>query len=113
MSKLPRVAMMKGAHRRLAGGHPWVYSNEVQMDAAAKALEPGTLVTVTDAGGTLLGTAHFNPKTLIAARLLSRDADAIVDADFIGGRLKSALRLRERFFDKPFYRLVHAEADGL
>src|SRR3546814_11503082 len=28
-------------------------------------------------------------------------------------RLRSALEPRERLFDRPFYRVVHAEADGL
>ncbi|MEX0696299.1 MAG: RlmI/RlmK family 23S rRNA methyltransferase, partial [Dongiaceae bacterium] len=36
----PTVTLRPGAHRRVAGGHPWVYSNEVEMDAAAKALPP-------------------------------------------------------------------------
>ena len=31
----------------------------------------------------------------------------------LGNRLSTSLALRERLFDKPFYRLVHAEADGL
>ncbi|MCH7860346.1 MAG: class I SAM-dependent methyltransferase, partial [Proteobacteria bacterium] len=42
-----------------------------------------------------------------------RDADAAIDAGFIGARIEAALALRERLFDTPFYRLVHAEADGL
>src|SRR5204863_9316278 len=42
----PQIALLPGFHRRAEGGHPWVYSNEVTMDAAAKALAPGTLVTL-------------------------------------------------------------------
>ena len=44
------------------------------MDAAAKALPPGGLVTLCRAGGSALGVAMFNPHTLLAARLLDRDA---------------------------------------
>ena len=105
--------MKRGAHRRVQTGHPWVFSNEVEMDAAAKALAPGAIVTLTDAGGAGLGTAYFNSRTLIAARMLSPAMDTAIDAAFIAARLRTALALRERLYAKPFYRLVHAEADGL
>ncbi len=111
--KYPRVQFTKGAHKRVKFGHPWAFSNEIQMDPATKALPPGTVVTLTDAGGEILGTAHFNSHTLIAARLLTTAGDAAIDAAFIAEKLKQAMRLRERLFLRPFYRLVHAEADGL
>jgi 23S rRNA (cytosine1962-C5)-methyltransferase len=109
----PRLKMKPSAHKRLKSGHPWVYSNEVDMDPATKALAPGSVVTVTDAGGAHLATAHFNPRTLIAARLLSPKGDTAIDAEFVAERLRSALALREKLFPAPFYRLIHAEADGL
>jgi len=111
--KHPRLAMKPGAHRRLKGGHPWVFSNEVVLDAAAKALPSGSVVTVTDAGGAHLATAHFNGHTLIAARVLATEGDVPLNADFYAARLRRALDLRQRLFARPFYRLVHAEADGL
>ena len=84
-----------------------------ELDPATKALPAGSVVTLTDAGGEILGTAHFNSHTLIAARLLSTAGDAVIDAAFIADRLKAALTLREKLFARPFYRLVHAEADNL
>ena len=36
----PQIALLPGAHRRAESGHPWIYSNEIAMDAAAKALPP-------------------------------------------------------------------------
>lgn len=111
--KHPRVQFAKGAHKRVKFGHPWAFSNEIQMDPATKGLPAGSVVTLTDAGGEILGTAHFNSHTLIAARLLSSKGDAVIDAAFIVERLKTALSLREKLFTRPFYRLVHAEADGL
>jgi 23S rRNA (cytosine1962-C5)-methyltransferase len=83
------------------------------MDAAAKALPRGTLVNLQDAGGEKLGVAMFNPHSLIAARFLTRDVSAIIDRDFLAVRLKAALALRTLLYPRPFYRLVHAEADGL
>ncbi|MGA7261719.1 MAG: class I SAM-dependent rRNA methyltransferase, partial [Stellaceae bacterium] len=57
--------------------------------------------------------AMFNPHTLLAARLLDRDTARPVGRRFLTRRIGRALRLRERLFGVPFYRLVHAEADGL
>ena len=109
----PKVAMRAGEDKRLATGHPWAFSNEIEMDAAAKALPPGELVTLTRKDGRTLGVALFNPHSLIAARVLSRDPTAEINARFFERRLQRALKLRERLVDVPFYRLAHAEADGL
>jgi 23S rRNA (cytosine1962-C5)-methyltransferase len=109
----PQVVLLPGGHRRAEGSHPWVYSNEVAMDAAAKALAPGTLVTLRRADERPFGVALFNPHTLIAARLLDRDTGRAINRRFFTRRLERALKLRERLYDGPFYRLVHAEADGL
>ncbi len=59
------------------------------------------------------GSGYFNPKSLIAVRLVSRENGARIDATFFSERLARALALREALYAKPFYRLVHAEGDGL
>ena len=109
----PQIVLLPGGHRRAEGGHPWIYSNEVRMDAAAKAVVPGSLVTLRRADERALGVALFNPHTLLAARILDRDAARPIGRRFLARRLERALRLRERLYDAPYYRLVHAEADGL
>jgi 23S rRNA (cytosine1962-C5)-methyltransferase len=109
----PTVTLKGGEHRRVVAGHPWVFSNEVIMDARAKALTPGILVTVAAYDGRALGTFMFNPHSLIAGRLLSRDPAATIDRHSLGERLERARALRDRLFGQTFYRLVHAEADDL
>ncbi len=109
----PSVILLPGSHRRAERGHPWVYSNEVRMDAAAKLLSPGCLITLRRADETPLGVAMFNPQTLLAARLLDRDAARPIRRRFFVRRLERALALRKRMFAAPYYRLVHAEADGV
>ena len=109
----PAAFLLPGRHRRAEAGSPWIYSNEIRMDAAAKALAAGALVTLKRADESPLGVAFFNPHTLIAARLLDRDAERPIGARFFARRLERALRLRERLCEEPYYRLVHAEADGL
>ena len=109
---LPVLRVKAREERRVKGGHPWVYSNEIELDVQAKALPPGSLVRLLDAHGDEIGIASFNPHSLIAARLWTADATARVDAAFLAARLRTALALRERFYARPYYRLAHAEADG-
>ncbi|HWT08460.1 MAG TPA: class I SAM-dependent rRNA methyltransferase, partial [Roseomonas sp.] len=92
---------------------PWAFSNEIVMTPAARALPPGSVVRLEGDDGVKHGAFHFNPHSLIAARRLSADPDAACDAGWYHARIAEALALRERLFDAPHYRLVHAEADGL
>jgi 23S rRNA (cytosine1962-C5)-methyltransferase len=109
----PTIRLQPSRHKRVQHGHPWVYSNEIHMDNTAKAIPPGTVVRVVTHDGAPLGTATFNPHTLICTRMLTRDPGAEIDKAFLADRLRRALGLREKLFDRPYYRLVHAEADGL
>src|SRR5437879_917128 len=45
-ARRPIVTLLPGGHRRAEAGHPWIYSNEIAMDAAAKALPAGALDTL-------------------------------------------------------------------
>jgi 23S rRNA (cytosine1962-C5)-methyltransferase len=109
----PKVRLQPKHDARLRSGAPWAYSNEIAaMSAAVKALRPGTLVDLVDAKDVNLGTAYFNPHSLIAARVLSRDAGANIDSGFFRDRFDRARALRDKLFPTPHYRLVHAEADG-
>ena len=107
------IIVPKGQRAKAREGSPWIYSNEIRMDPAAKALTPGTLVNVRGEDGRAFGTGYFNPKSLIAVRLLAQDCDVVIDASFFAERLKRALALRSAIYDKPFYRLCHAEGDGV
>jgi 23S rRNA (cytosine1962-C5)-methyltransferase len=107
------VRLNKGGGVRLLRGHPWGFSNEIVMTPEIRTLPAGSVVAVESHAGDAIGLAHFNPHSLIALRLLDRDAGAGIDADWMAGRLATALGWRERLFDVPFYRVVHAEADGL
>ncbi len=110
---LPTVRLLPGRDARAKTGHPWIFSNEVAMNHAVRSLPPGTAVRIEGDDGTRRGVWHFNPHSLMAARLLDRDPDAVPDAAWFEGRIGAALRLREKLFPTPHYRLAHAEADGL
>jgi 23S rRNA (cytosine1962-C5)-methyltransferase len=83
------------------------------LDRRTRAIASCTLVELQDVERRPLGLAAFNPNSKIAARMLDRDPSAVVDVAWFARRLRRALSLRESFYDAPFYRLVHAEADGL
>ena len=99
--------------RRLRFGHPWVFANELVLDRRTKAIEAGAIAVLEDADRTEIGLIAFNGASKIAGRVLSRDRDVSIDRDWIKGRLHNALGLRERVYETPFYRWIHAEADGL
>ena len=99
--------------RRIRHGHPWVYDNELVLDRRTKAIAPGTIATLEDAERTPLGTVAVNPASKLTARMLDRDPAATIDRDWLAARLSAALALRDRLYPAPFYRLVHAESDGL
>ena len=113
LKKLPTVILRAGEDRRVRAGHPWAFSNEILMDADAKAIPVGSLATLRAPGGEPLALVTFNPHSLIAARVLSTNPEAHVDALFLGRRLAQAAALRDRLVGVPYYRLIHAEADGL
>ncbi|KGJ09318.1 RSP_2647 family RNA methyltransferase [Paracoccus sphaerophysae] len=111
---LPVVRLRPKANARaVRHGFPWVYADELVIDRRTKALAAGSLAVLQDAERGDLGVVTVNPASKIVARMLDPDAGARIDRDWLASRLRRSLALRERLFDGPFYRLVHAEADGL
>jgi 23S rRNA (cytosine1962-C5)-methyltransferase len=109
----PLLRLNPGQERRLKSGHPWAYSNEIAMKPEYRSMEPGAPVRIEGDDGWRMGTFMFNPHSLIAARRLDRDPEAIIDAPWVAARIDEAVALRSRVTDTPFHRLVHAEADRL
>lgn len=111
---LPTVRLRpKAEARALRHGFPWVYADELVTDRRTKALTPGSFAVLEDAQRVPLGLVTVNPASKIMARMMDRDAAARIDAGWIATQLERALALRARLYTEPFYRLVHAEADGL
>lgn len=103
----------KAEARAIRHGFPWVYSDELVTDRRTQALPPGALAVLEDADRRPLGLVTVNVKSRIIARMLDRDPEAVLDQTWFAARLRRALALRETLYDAPFYRLVHAESDGL
>lgn len=108
------LILKKNEERRLRNGHLWIFSNEVDVERTPlTAFEPGQAVVIQASDGKPLGNGYVNPHSLICARLVSRDPAQVFDKSLLVHRLNIALSLRERLYDKPFYRLVYGESDFL
>lgn len=96
---------------RLFHGHVWVYATEIKARYGNP--EPGDVVQLQDMRGKPLGSAIYNPKSQISARLFSyRRQD--LDLDFFIRRVERALRSREAAgVDTSLCRLIWSESDGL
>jgi 23S rRNA (cytosine1962-C5)-methyltransferase len=106
-----RVRLRPGRERRVAGGHLWVYDNEIARIEGRP--EPGDLADVLTDRGRFLGRGDVNPRSKIRVRLLTR-ADEPVDETFFARRLEAAAALRHRVVsDTTAYRLAFGEGDLL
>jgi 23S rRNA (cytosine1962-C5)-methyltransferase len=109
---LPKIELLPGYHQRFLSGVPWIYTNELKISNQTKSLSPGTVVTLTYHDKPI-ATGYYNRHSLIAFRVLNRNPFEIINETFFQQRLKAAAQLRQRFFSKPYYRLIHAEGDEL
>ncbi|MBE02644.1 class I SAM-dependent rRNA methyltransferase [uncultured Marinobacter sp.] len=110
----PVLYLRKGAERRLRAGHLWVYSNEVDIRRSPlTAFEPGDQAEVRASNDKPLGTVFVNPHALICGRLISRDPGQGMTPQRLTQRMEVALAIRDRLFERPFYRWVFGDSDGL
>ena len=117
MNSLPSQPVVrlkpKKSPKRFRHGAPWIFADEIVLDRRTKAIRPGTVVVVEDSDRNAFATAAFNGSSRIVCRILELDGSADIDADWIKTKLSLALSHRDHVFADPFYRLCHAEADGL
>jgi 23S rRNA (cytosine1962-C5)-methyltransferase len=111
---VPELRLRHAEDRRINAGHPWVFSNEVDIARTPLAsLAPGAQVRVVSDRERFLGYAYVNPHSLICARIMSRDPEIPINASLIVHRLNVALALRKRLSAEPFGRLIFGESDAL
>jgi 23S rRNA (cytosine1962-C5)-methyltransferase len=105
------IVLKRGSDQRVRAGHPWVFRGEIgDLRGTWRPEEP---VVVRDAAGRRLGQGHYNPRTSLAVRLLTRGEES-VDADWFAARLAAALAYRRAHgLIADAYRLCWSEADGL
>ena len=104
------MKLKREALRRRALGHAWIFSNELEM--VDTSIAPGTICGLLYPDGKPAGIGFFNPKSLIAVRLLAQNTLEL-PADFIKERLAAALAYREPLGVDRACRLCFGESDGL
>jgi 23S rRNA (cytosine1962-C5)-methyltransferase len=111
---IPLLRLKRGEERRLAAGHLWVFSNEIDTGSTPlSGFAPGAVAELRTYRDAFIGYACVNPHALICARILSRDAARPIDRALLQQRLTTALALRERLGGAPYYRWVFGESDQL
>ena len=106
--------LREGESRRVRRGHPWVFSNEVDIKRSPFAgFDAGETVKLRDGDGSFIGWADVQPHALLCARVISRSETDLPDAQWLANRITLARARRDRLYTQPFYRLIYADADGL
>ena len=103
----------KANARAIRHGFPWAYDNEMVTDRRTRALPPGAMAVLQDGERRDLALVTVNPASRIFARVIDRDPAAVIDRGWLEDKLTYAQGLRTLAYDQPFYRMVHAEGDGL
>lgn len=108
---MKKLVLKKRIANRVQNGHPWVFSNEI--DLMDDGIAPGDLAEVHAHDGAFVGRAYVNPMSTIAARILTRDPKEAVDNGFFRHRIEKAWAYRRRLGYVENCRLVFGEADDL
>ncbi|MBZ0258953.1 class I SAM-dependent rRNA methyltransferase [bacterium] len=110
---LPTIPIKPRSGHRARNGHPWLFSNEIVHPDPK--LEPGALVRVVDDAGQFAALGLYNPHSLIAIRIVSRQPkEPTLSIDWFAEQIRQARALREMIYpERQSYRLVYGESDGL
>jgi 23S rRNA (cytosine1962-C5)-methyltransferase len=106
-----QIILKKNEEHRILAGHQWVFSNELKSIHGNP--EAGDVIELLRHDEKFLGVGFYNPHSLIAFRLLSRELESVT-FEFFEQRISRALQLRKRLYPgAESFRLVHGEADFL
>ncbi len=111
MDTLPQIRLK--IERRSA--HPWIYQKMVEKPS--RKVPNGSVVDVVDRTGAWVGRGFWNGHSRISLRILTRDPNQAIDAEFFRRRIAQAISLRRHVLNldavTDAYRLVHSEGDQL
>jgi len=108
-----RIYLRTGRDGPVRGGNPWIFSQAIARVEPAK-LAAGARVEVCDSGGDLIGVGYYNPRTVIAIRMLAW-GDTPPPCQILAHRIERASELRSQFIGAGTnsFRLVNGDGDGL
>jgi 23S rRNA (cytosine1962-C5)-methyltransferase len=106
-----KVYLNKKISKRVADGHPWIFSNEI--DRVDGNVAGGEIVTVFTHDNKFIGRGYINPKSQITVRVLTRDKNDEINEDFFYKRILQCWEYRRKIGYIENCRLVFGEADSL
>lgn len=106
-----KVVLKKRIGNRILNGHPWIFSNEINL--MEDTMQGGEVAEVFTDDGKFVGRGYVNPRSTITVRLLTRKKDELVNEDFFYRRLKEAWIYRQKLGYTENCRLIFGEADDL
>ena len=111
MRALGQVCLRRGEEQELRAGKLWVYDNEI--DWVDDLCRDGHVVEVLDSRMGFVAYGFFNGRSKITVRILTRDKNENIDADFFRCRLQAAWDHRRSLGFSNACRVVFGESDGL
>ena len=109
--QLLKVILRKKIGHRVLNGHPWIFSNEI--DLMDDQIEGGDIADVYTSEGKFVGRGYVNPRSTITVRLLTRQREEAIDAAFFHRRISRAWDYRRRLGYVENCRLIFGEADDM
>jgi len=106
-----KVFLRKKISRRVAEGHPSIFSNEV--DRIEGTANGGEIVNVFTHDNKYIGSGYINPKSQILVRLLTRTKSEMINEAFFNKRISECWNYRKKIGYTENCRLVFGEADSL
>lgn len=108
---MQKVYLKKKISGRIAGGHPWIFGNEVEKIEGN--IDGGEIVDLFTHDKKFVGRGYINPKSRILIRLLTRDKNEEINDEFFYDRIRQCWEYRKRLGYVENCRLVFGEADSL
>jgi len=106
-----QVLLKRKISPRIANGHPWVFSNEV--DKISGSPSGGEIVEVFTHDKKFIGKGYINPKSQILVRLLTREKQDTINEEFFINRIRQCWEYRKKIGYTENCRLVFGEADAI
>ncbi len=105
------LTLKKGEGRTIKAGGSWIYDNEV--DRIKGEYKDGNILRIEDFDGYPMGWGFINSASKIRVRMMTRDAEADINDDFLYKRVKNAWEYRKAVIDTSSCRVIFGEADFL
>lgn len=105
---MTKVIIKKEREKRILGGHPWIFDNEIERIEGE--FQPADIVDVYTVKDRFVGRGYINPRSKIRVRLMTRQKEEI-NRDFFKKRIEDAWAYRQRMVDTSSCRIIFGEAD--